>query len=60
MKTRAGHLILRIPSKTSRRNPRPVIIPIRAALAAMLTEARPDGRAIKPGTGFVTVKGKTS
>jgi integrase len=36
-------IIRRIPNKVARRNPRPVLIPIHASLAAMLAEARSAG-----------------
>jgi len=37
-------LIRRIPNKTARRNPKPVIVPIHEDLAAMLDEAPPEER----------------
>jgi integrase len=38
-------LIHRIPNKTARRNPKPVLIPIHATLAGMLHECRKDDKA---------------
>jgi integrase len=44
----ARRRIVRVPSKTARRNPPPVIIPLHETLAALLSEIPPDMR-----TGYV-------